>query len=491
MLIRILRWLSTEFLGRSVGLIGTGLKALLASLSVAYRWVQGFLKALLDGAMSPWMQPLAVDEPSWAKEVQLGMMDQRRLSGQGLLYAVAVTVILLLVWSAFAEIDEVTRGEGKVIPSRQVQIIQSQDGGVVSELLVAEGQVVRAGELLVRLDRTRSESNFREKLIEFEALTVKEARLRAVIEKQAFSVPSELTAKVPRIVAQEAALYRSSREEVRLKKGIAQQQLTQRQEELNEINAKVTQLRRGLDLANQKMTLTRPMVATRAVSEVEIINLESEVNRMQGDLNQAIAQIGRVTASISEAEQKIQEVELVLANQVGEELTETLARLNELAEINAGLSDRVLQTEVRSPVTGTIKQLYFNTIGGVVMPGREIIEVVPLDDTLLMEVRIQPKDIAFLLPGQKALVKFSAYDFVVYGGLDGTVERVGADTIMDEDGNPYYEINVRTGEPNFGADKPIIPGMTVEVDILTGKKTVLEYLMKPVLRAKQYSLTER
>jgi len=385
----------------------------------------------------------------------------------------------------------VTRGEGKVIPSRQVQIIQSQDGGVVSEILVAEGEVVQAGQLLVRLDSTRSQSSFREKLIEFEALTVKEARLRAVIENAPFVVPEALQSKVPRIIAQEQALYRSSREEVRLKKQIAMQQLTQREEELNEISAKVTQLRRGLALANQKMDLTRPMVATRAVSEREIIDLESEVNRMEGDLNQALAQISRVTASIAEAEQKVQEVELVFANQVGEELTETLSRLNELAEINAGLSDRVLQTEVRSSVTGTIKQLYFNTIGGVVMPGREIIEVVPLDDTLLMEVRIQPKDIAFLLPGQTALVKFSAYDFVVYGGLEGTVERVGADTIMDEDGNPYYEVNVRTGEPSFGQDKPIIPGMTVEVDILTGKKTILEYLMKPVLRAKQYSLSER
>jgi len=312
-----------------------------------------------------------------------------------------------------------------------------------------------------------------------------------VIENAPFVVPEALQSKVPRIIAQEQALYRSSREEVRLKKQIAMQQLTQREEELNEISAKVTQLRRGLALANQKMDLTRPMVATRAVSEREIIDLESEVNRMEGDLNQALAQISRVTASIAEAEQKVQEVELVFANQVGEELTETLSRLNELAEINAGLSDRVLQTEVRSSVTGTIKQLYFNTIGGVVMPGREIIEVVPLDDTLLMEVRIQPKDIAFLLPGQTALVKFSAYDFVVYGGLEGTVERVGADTIMDEDGNPYYEVNVRTGEPSFGQDKPIIPGMTVEVDILTGKKTILEYLMKPVLRAKQYSLSER
>ena len=127
----------------------------------------------------------------------------------------------------------------------------------------------------------------------------------------------------------------------------------------------------------------------------------------------------------------------------------------------------------------------------MVLPGKEIVEVVPLDDTLLVEVRIRPKDIAFLIPGQEALVKFTAYDFVVYGGLDGVVEHIGADTIMDEEGNPFYEIYVRTDEPNLGDDMPIIPGMTVEVDILTGKKTILAYLMKPVLRAKQYALTER
>ncbi|MCH1556824.1 MAG: HlyD family type I secretion periplasmic adaptor subunit [Pseudomonadales bacterium] len=464
---------------------------MLGKIMSVLKGLMDILKRSLDTVLAPWMKSVEVDAVEWGRDAELGMAEERQLSGRGLLYAVGVTVTLLFIWSAFAEIDEVTRGEGKVIPSRQVQIIQSQDGGVVSELLVTEGQIVQTGELLIRLDRTRSESSFREKLIEFEALTVKEARLRAVIENQPFAPPAELMTKVPRIVAQEQALYRSSREEVRLKKEIAGQQLTQRQEELNEIDAKVVQLRRGLELAEQKMALTRPMVATRAVSEREIIDLESEVNRMQGDLNQALAQISRVTSAISEAEQKVQEVELVFANQVGEELTTTLAKLNELAEINAGLSDRVQQTEVRSPVTGTVKQLYFNTIGGVVMPGREMIEVVPLDDTLLMEVRIQPKDIAFLLPGQEALVKFSAYDFVVYGGLDGTVERVGADTIMDEDGNPYYEVNVRTGEPSFGQDKPIIPGMTVEVDILTGKKTILEYLMKPVLRAKQYSLSER
>jgi adhesin transport system membrane fusion protein len=165
--------------------------------------------------------------------------------------------------------------------------------------------------------------------------------------------------------------------------------------------------------------------------------------------------------------------------------------LNALREAGTGLSDRVKQNEVRSPVNGTIKQLYFHTIGGVVLPGKEIIEVVPLDDTLLLEVRIRPKDIAFLVPEQPAMVKFTAYDFVVHGGLDGVVEHIGADTIMDEEGNPFYEVLVRTHEPGLAEDKPIIPGMTVEVDILTGKKSILAYLMKPVLRAKQYAMTER
>jgi adhesin transport system membrane fusion protein len=449
------------------------------------------LKRLLDRLLAPWMRPADQLPDSWRLQAEYAAAEERALSGRKLLYGVAATVSALILWSAFAEIDEVTRGQGKVIPSRQVQIIQSQDGGLVSEILVAEGDVVREGQLLVRLDSTRSTSSFRERLREFQALSVKEVRLRALIEEAPFVPSTDLRDSVPRIVAQEQSLYDSSKAELALKQQIASQQLRQRREELNEMNAKAEQLRRGLELAQQKMALTRPMVASRAVSEREIIDLESEINRMDGDLKQSLAQIARVSSSILEAEQKVSEIQVVFNNELGEELTTTLSRLNELEEINAGLEDRVQQTEVRSPVTGTVKQLYFNTIGGVVLPGREVIEIVPLDDSLLMEVRIQPKDIAFLVPGQQALVKFSAYDFVVYGGLDGKVERVGADTIMDEDGNPYYEVNVRTGEPSFGTDQPIIPGMTVEVDILTGKKTILAYLMKPVLRAKQYSLTER
>ena len=403
----------------------------------------------------------------------------------------AIAVVLLVVWAAFAEIDEVTRGTGKVIPSRQVQVIQSQDGGVLTEINVREGDVVQKGQLLVRLDQTRSQSTFRENRSEFQALSVRTQRLRALLEKSEFAPDEKLLLAVPEIVAEEISLLASLRDQLEYEQQIAREQLIQRREELTEVIARERQAARSLELSQQELDVTQPMVASGAVSEVEILRLEREVNQLKGEREQAAAQIKRIASSIVEAEHKVNEVEVQFMNARREELSDTLARMNALREVSEGLSDRVRQTEVRSPVNGTVKQLHYHTIGGVVMPGEAIIEVVPADDTLLLEVRIRPQDIAFLVPGQAALVKFTAYDFVVYGGLEGVVEQIGVDTVMDEEGNPFYEVKVRTHEVGMAVDKPIIPGMTVEVDILTGKKSVLAYLMKPVLRAKQYALTER
>lgn len=452
---------------------------------------RGVGRRLVDFFFSPWMKDVAVTPYDWQSDSHRAFVEQQPLRARALLYGVSVVVVALVIWSALAEIDEVTRGQGKVIPSRQVQVIQSQDGGVVTELLVHEGDMVDKGQLMVRLDQTRSRSTFRENRAEYQALAVKEARLRAVADKTEFVPDPALTESVPRIVNQEMALYVSHKAELGLEMQIAEQQLIQRREELSEVTARERQMARSLDLSQQEMRVTRPMVASGAVSRVEILRLEREVNQLSGERQQAEAQIKRIKSAIKEAQRKVEEVELEFVNEVREELADTITRINALQEAGAGLSDRVKQTEVRSPVRGTVKQLYYNTIGGVVLPGKEIIEVVPLDDSLLLEVRVRPQDIAFLVPGQRALVKFTAYDFVVYGGLEGVVERIGADTVMDEEGNPFYEVNVRTNEPNLAEDKPIIPGMTVEVDILTGKKSVLAYLMKPVLRARQYAMTER
>ncbi|KGE03123.1 HlyD family type I secretion periplasmic adaptor subunit [Pseudohaliea rubra] len=448
-------------------------------------------RRFVDRLFAPWMREVEADAINWQQDAHQARIEQNPLRARTLLYAVAVTVIALVIWAAFAEIDEVTRGSGKVIPARQVQVIQSQDGGVIRAINIREGQVVREGDLLVRLDQTRSRSTLRENLAEAQGLRVKALRLQALIDEGPFNPGLDLIEAVPEIVEEERELYESSRAQLGLQQQIAREQLTQRREELSEVTAREGQMARSLALSQQELDVTRPMVASGAVSEVEILRLEREVNQLSGERDQARAQMKRIEAAINEAERKLEEVTVEFRNVAREDLTETLSRINALKQTRSGLSDRVDQTAVRSPVDGTIKQLYYNTIGGVVMPGKEIVEIVPLDDTLLVEVRIQPRDIAFLIPGQEALVKFSAYDFVVYGGLDGEVEHIGADTVLDEDGNPFYKVNVRTQEASLGKDKPIIPGMTAEVDILTGKKTVLAYLMKPVLRAKQYALSER
>ena len=437
------------------------------------------------------IQQVDAERLTWDLLAEQAIVEQEPLRARRLLYAIAVSVVMLVVWSSWAEVDIVTRGQGKVIPSRQVQILGSQDGGVITDIRVREGDVVRQGDLLLKLDQTRSQSSLGENLAEMSGLVVRAARLRAMVEGEPFEATPKMLTETPEIVRQEQRLYESRLQELQVQKDIADQQLIQRREELSELEARRAQLTRELELAEEELFRTQPMLDSGAVSEVEILRLQREVNKAEGELKQTRAQIKGVAAAITEAEGKLEGVELEFFNDTREQLTDTVNRINALEEAAAGLSDRVRQTSLVSPVTGTIKQLFYNTVGGVVLPGRDIVELVPADDSLLVEVRVRPQDIAFMAPGQKANVKVTAYDFVVYGGLEGKVEQIGVDTVVDEEGNAYYEVAVRTTTVNFGEDKPIIPGMTVEVDILTGKKTVLAYLMKPVLRAHQRSLSER
>jgi adhesin transport system membrane fusion protein len=430
-------------------------------------------------------------ETVWELMAEEAMLDQEPLKTRRLLYAIALSVVVMIVWATFAEVDIVTRGQGKVIPSRQVQILGSQDGGVITEILVREGDLVQKGELLLKLDQTRSQSSLGENMAERSGLIVRAARLRAMADGQPFEPTQEMLTDTADIVYQEKQLYDSRLEELEVQKGIASQQLKQRREELRELGVRRGQLGRELELATEELSRTTPMIESGAVSPVEVLRLQREVNKAEGELNQTRAQLSRVSASISEAEGKLAGVDLEFSNGVREQLADTVNRINALKEAGAGLSDRVRQTNLLSPVTGTIKQLLYNTVGGIVLPGRDIVELIPADDSLLVEVRVRPQDIAFMAPGQVANVKVTAYDFVVYGGLEGKVEQIGADTVLDEEGNAFYDVAVRTTTVAFGKDQPIIPGMTVEVDILTGKKTIMAYLMKPVLRAQQRSLSER
>ena len=432
------------------------------------------------------------DSADFATDSDNAILRQEPLRARMLLKTIGIVIALFVMWAAVAELDEVTRGEGKVIPSKQVQVLQSLDGGLVSEILVQEGDIVQADQLLIKIDETRFASSFKENRAQYLGLQARIARLRAMSDGKAFLPPAEVQREAPEVVEQELQLYEAKRAEMNAAIAIARQQLAQRQQELSEAQARRAQAAQGFDLTSKELSVTKPLINSGAVSEVELLRLERDVSRFKGERDMASAQITRVQAAISEAQRKIEEVELNFRNDAAKELSESVAKLNSLAEGSVALSDRVKQSSIRSPVKGAVKRLLVNTVGGVVQQGKDMVEIVPLEDTLLLEARIQPRDIAFLRPGQSAIVKFTAYDFAVYGGLEGTLEHIGADTVTDEKGNAFYVVRVRTNKPGFGdANLPIIPGMVAEVDILTGKKSVLAYLLKPVLRAKNVALTER
>jgi len=461
--------------------------------------VLGWLEAVrvrVQPRVDGWLKRMAAvekerEQQGFAADTDYAILQQEPLRAKVLLKSIGIAFAIFVMWAAVSQVDEVTRGEGKVIPSRQLQVLQSLDGGIVSEILVREGEIVQPEQILLRIDQTRFVSSVRESRVQYVALVAKAARLRALMESVEFKVPDEVAKEDPKTVDEERRLYESRRIELTTTTSIARQQLMQRQQELVETRAKNEQAARAYELSARELTVTKPLISSGAVSEVELLRLERDVGRFRGERDMAAAQISRIQASISEASSKLEEVGLAFRNEAGKELGETMAKLNSLAEGSVGLSDKVSRSVLRSPVKGTVKRLLINTVGGVVQPGKDVVEVVPLEDNLLLEARVQPRDIAFLRPGQKAVVKFTAYDFSIYGGLEGKLEHIGADSVVDEKGNAFYTVRVRTNKSTLGDNLPVIPGMVAEVDIVTGEKSVLTYLLKPVLRAKARAFSER
>ncbi len=416
---------------------------------------------------------------------------QEPLRARVLGYALSVSVLLFIVWAALVQVDEITRGDAKVIPSRQLQVLQSLDGGIVSEILVKEGDMVSAGQVLLQVDSTRFESSVRENRSQYLSLLSKAARLRAIGENKPFVPPPEAIKEDPRTVDEERRLYETASSELQTQLLIARQQLAQRSQELVEASAKKRQGAQSYESSARELAVTKPLLSSGAVSEMELLRLQRDVDRFRNEGDIAASQIARVQAAMSESTRKIQEVDLSFRNTASKEYSDTMARLNSLVQSGTGLADRVKQSALRSPVKGTIKRLLVNTVGGVVQPGRDVVEIVPLEGRLLLEAKVAPRDIAFLKPGQRAIVKFTAYDFSIYGGLTASLEHIGADSVTDEHGNTFYTVRVATDQATLAGNLPIIPGMVAEIDIITGKKTILSYLLKPVLRAKAAAMTER
>ncbi|HEX2580919.1 MAG TPA: HlyD family type I secretion periplasmic adaptor subunit [Dongiaceae bacterium] len=443
--------------------------------------------------MSLTNQDIWVD-PSETEEEKL------KFSSHLLIGALCAILIGFLVWANFAPLDQYTRGEGRVIPSSSTQIIQSLDGGILSELRVREGEIVEKGQSLALIENTAAKSSLAEQQARLWAAEAASARLQAEIDgtndASAIIFPADVIAAAPEVVEAEKALFTVRKAQLESQRLSLLQDIAQRENEVIEIHTKIEAVGKQLALAQSEHDIMAPLVKSGATSKMDMLKGEREMAQYQADISTAKASLPRAEAALAESKNKVIEAVASFKATAAQELAKQ--RL-ELATVRETLNDagaKVRRTELRSPVRGTVKDIKIKTVGGVIQVGAPIMEIVPIEDTLLIEAQVRPADRGFIAPGQDATVKISAYDYSIYGGLEAKVEDISADTLENEKKETFFRVRVRTNKNSLldkktGGQLQIIPGMTGTVDILTGKKTVMQYLLKPLLKAKSDALTER
>lgn len=411
-----------------------------------------------------------------------------------LLWSIFAFLVIALIWASLATVDEVTEATGKVVPSSQIQVIQNLEGGIVSKILVQVGQVVKKGQLLMQLDETRFSSSDRENQGKLDSLQAKISRLTAEAHSKPYEAPALLIKERPELIEHERSLFLARQQELQSNIAVLQQQAGQRSHEINEKRAREGQIQQSLKLVSQELSMTRPLMQQGVVSEVEVLRLERQVNDLKGDLESTRISIPRLSASVQEIRNKIEGLNMKFRSDAMSELSQARSEYASLSAMDLAIGDRLARTAIRSPVKGIIKQIKVNTVGGVTQPGMELMEIVPIEDNLLIEARVRPSDIAFLRPGQEAMVKISAYDYSIFGGFPAILELISADTIANEKGEAFYLITVRTKTnalTKASEQMPIIPGMLATVDIKTGEKTILHFILKPIIKTKDKALRER
>lgn len=405
-----------------------------------------------------------------------------------------ITVLLLLLWAAFAPIDELVRGGGKVIPSGENQMIQHLEGGMVSEIMIKEGQIVKVDDVLLKIDNLKSSSNFESSQYKWAGLRAKIIRLKAEATGGSFSPTADDLAKIPDKIMEEQNLYHSNQERIQSQIQGLNDQYAQKQNEKLETQGRITEQKRAFAYIKEEVAISEPMVAQGVKSKVEFLKLQREMSSISERYYALLASIPRLNAAMSQISSKIRETQSEFRVKAQMELNEAETEYSRVGVESSAFAEQVTRTAVKSPINGIVQKLYVNTVGGVIKPGDNLIEIVPTEGGLLIEAKIKPADIAFIYPGQKAVIKVTAYDFSIYGSLNGKVVIISPDTVVDKKDNVYYMVKIQTDKKYLGnKDKPlkIIPGMMVNVDIITGKKTILEYIFKPILKAKQYTFSER
>lgn len=428
----------------------------------------------------------------------LSKKDRPPLFASATTILIALLMVAFVAWSSFAEVEEIARGEGKVIPASKTQIIQASEAGVVQEIAVKIGQRVRKDDLLIRLDNTMNSSSLGEQQARSRALQARIARLQQEQRGQigeAFACPAEIVKTAPAICDNEEKLLVASQESFANKISVLKSRLEQRQKELDEANANLDRLDKNLVVSERESKLVESMAKKGLIAQTEQIRVERERTELNGQIKLAGETIARGRAAIQEAQLQVNEVGLELRQEALNDLTQSLADLSVVEETIRGATDRVARTDIRSPVDGIVNTLNVNTLGAFVQQGAVVAEIVPTSETLLVEARVSPRDVAFIRPDQEALIKITAYDFSIFGGIEGKVANITADSLVDEKtGEPYYQVRVTTDRSTLernGKTYSIIPGMICSVDIKTGRKTILTYLLKPINKAKEEAMRER
>ena len=404
-------------------------------------------------------------------------------------------ILTAMYWAKHAMLDEVTRGTGKVVPTIQIQTVQNLEGGILTEIYVQEGSLVDKGQILMRLDDVQFSGKLAESKLKYYELLANHTRLAAEVENKELVIPDEIQKKYPILAKRTTQLYQSNVDQHKATIHILEEKVQQKKQAILEQRAKINQLRIGLGLLRKEIDLSEPLVPEGAISEVEILRLKRSENEIKGELSATEHSIPRLKSELQEAKDMILESNIKYRAEVLTEHNEVKADLDQISALLASMEDRVARTQIYSPVKGTVKQIKINTLGGVVRPGMDLIDIVPTEDRLLVEAQIRPSDIAFLHPGQTAMIKLTAYDYSIYGGLEATLTHISADTIYDpEKEQDFYIIRLITDENSIahgGQTLDIIAGMIVDVDILTGEKSVLDYILKPILKTRDKAMKER
>ena len=409
-------------------------------------------------------------------------------------WPVMALLTVLMTWTFFAQLDETAVSEGEVVPQGKVRVVQHLEGGIIEQLFVAEGDTVKEGDTLIQLDQSSTGTNQEELGVRLDSQLLVRARLTAEAQSDELTFPQGIAQKRPNLASSQRQAFEARRRELKSTLNVLKEQVKQRELGTQELLARQKAVKRNHKLASERLKMSASLLTEGLTAKMEHLELEAEVESLDGEMKSLAPSVPKSKAAVEEAKQRLREGQIRFRREAREELGKTEQEIARIKQLLKRAREQGSRAEIKSPISGVVKNLRFNTIGGVIKPGEPVMEIVPTGENLVIQSRLNPTDRGYVTEGQKALVKISTYDYARYGGLDGTVIQVAPDTSTDVNGQPFFRVIVQTEKNYLGSEEgslPIVPGMQATVNIHTGKKSVMDYLIKPVLKLRDEAFRER